>query len=584
VSSRIGSDQNFIATTSAGILDDQANSIVSSDTTFGSSPLGVAARTQALFGIANASFNLTPPDPTLPIVDNDNPLPYWTIENGTEGDGTAIAVFDDATSTWGVELSLGTATVDAAISMTTRSFLLNDDNLALRQKALSVLSKSGTAGGTAAQWNLVLSAEYFSEAGASLSSYAIGTVTDVTTWTSISGTTTAGGSAISSSAAYVDLTFTMTALGTVTGSAKATIKSLLLQTSTPAAGGGNSFLVTETFTSSDTWTRPTGVDYLVAVAGYSAGNGGQGGKGKISRQGDSGGLGGGGQPGAYGLLRDLYVGDVATVSVGIGAGGAGGAGGTATKAVSVTTATIQTAGADGGVGGNTTFGSYLVCATTASAAVTAQSGTVTTTLPFPDKVVTSTARTTTATTDVSNSTLTTSGFTALPFQESFALSGTNGANGTADGATVGGKITARGGVRTEGGTAGQAGIGLCMGGVSSDTRIDSSGGFAYSGSALPTGTATYYAGSAVQTAGGGGGAGVFWISTTAGTGISAAGGNGGNASANSGSGGGGGGPALWGNNATTAAGTTAYTNSSGTATGGNGGDGGSGYLIVAYIG
>ena len=579
---QVGSTKDIVSQSITGVTDDLGNSVVSSSTGFGDSPLGSSAIAQALYGIANPNFNLVPPDPDSPIEQESNPLPFWDIDNASENEITATSVFDESTLTYGIELDPGTAAIDSTLTLTTRSYLLTDDNLALRQKALSVLSKSGTAGGTASQWNLTLTAIYYNATDTALSTAVIGTVYDTGSWTSISGTTTPGGSAINSAAQYVDLSFKMTATAAVTGSAKATIKSLILATSTPA-GGAQSFLVVDSFTSSGTWTRPTGVEYVVAVAGYSAGNGGSGGRGKITRAGDSGGLGGGGQPGAYGLLRDLYVGDVATVSVGIGAGGAGGTGGTATKAVGVTTSSITVAGADGAIGGNTTFGSYLVCATTASAAVTAQSGTVTTTLPFPSTIVTSTARTTTATTDVSNSTLTTNGFTKLPFQESFALAGTNGTNGTADGATVGGKITARGGVRTEGGTAGPAGIGLCMGGISSDTRIDSSGGFAYSGSALPTGTATFYAGSAVQTAGGGGGAGVFWISTTAGTGISAVGGNGGNASVNSGSGGGGGGPALWGNSATTSAGTTAYTNSSGTATGGNGGSGGNGYLIVAYI-
>ena len=582
---QVGSTKDIVSQSITGVTDDLGNSVVSSSTGFGDSPLGSSAIAQALYGIANPNFNLLPPDPDSPIEQESNALPFWDIDNASEDEMTATSVFDETTLTYGIELDPGTAATDSTLTLTTRSYLLTDDNLALRQKALSVISKSGTAGGTASEWNLTLTAIYYDATDTALSTAVIGTALDTGTWTSISGTTTPGGSAINSAAQYVDLSFTMTATADVTGSAKATIKSLILATSTPAGGGGQSFLVVDAFTSSGTWTRPAGVDYVVAVAGYSAGNGGKGGRGKITRAGDSGGGLSGGQPGAYGLLRDLYVGDVATVSVGIGAGGVGGAGGTATKAVGVTSSTIQVAGAAGGVGGNTTFGSYLVCATTASDNVSAQSGTVTTTLPFPNTIVTSTARTTTTTTDVSNSTLTTSGFTSLPFQESFALAGTDGTAGTADGATVGGKTPSRGGVRTEGGTAGGAGIGLCMGGVNSDVRIDNVGGYAYSGSlSNPSGTATYYGGSAVQTAGGGGGSGVFWISTTAGTGISAAGGNGGNASANSGSGGGGGGPALWGNNATNASGTAAYTNSSGTATGGNGGNGGDGYLIVAYIG
>ena len=581
---RIGSDSGLVGDNSGGVFDDSGNPIVSTDTDFGASPLGIAARSQALYFLPNPSFNILPPDPAAPIVDNANALPYWSVEDLSEGRIVATTVFDETVQTWALEINPTAGSATDSIAIKTRSYLLNDSNFDLRQKALASLEKVNAYAGTT-EWALTLGAEYFSAAGSSLSSYSIGTVADNATWTSLSGFTTSGTAIVDAAAQYVDLTFTLTTTAAVTSTVKVHINSILLQTSTAGGGGGSqSFLIVDAFTSSGTWTRPTGVDYVVAVAGYSAGNGGAGGRGKITRSGDSGGGLSGGQPGAYGLLRDLYVGDVATVSVGIGAGGVGGAGGTATKAVSVTTATITGAGAAGGVGGNTTFGSYLVCATTASDDVGAQSGTVTTTLPFPDKIVTSTARTTTATTDVSNSTLTTSGFTSLPFQESFALAGTNGANGTADGATVGGKTPSRGGVRTLGGTAGQAGIGLCMGGVNSDVRIDAAGGYAYSGSVSnPSGTATYYGGSAVHTAGGGGGAGVFWISTTAGTGISAAGGNGGNASANSGSGGGGGGQAIWGNSGTGASGTAAYAASSGTATGGNGGNGGDGYLIVAYI-
>jgi hypothetical protein len=573
---QFGSNVGMVSQNLSTVVDPQGNQIVSSDNSFGASPLGIAARTQALYGIPNANFNLTPPDVNAAI-DISNPLPYWEISS--QGAITAEMYYDDTRSQWSVNLDPTSAGSGDFLTLRTRSFLLNDTGLTLRQKAYATLEKIGTYSSTN-QWNLVLTAIYYDANGSALSTYAIGTAAQNATWTGINGFTTSGTAAIDASAVYCDLDFTMTAVATVSGTVTAHLDALLIQTSLT---GSQSFLVTDTFTSSGTWTRPTGVEYLVAVAGYSAGNGGKGGEGKITRAGDTGGYGQGGQPGVFGLLRDVYVGDVSTVSVGIGAGGAGGAGGTATKAVGVTTATINTSGAGGSVGGQTTFGSYLVCATSSSTSSNATSGTVTTNVPFPDTIVTSTAWTEGTATVVSNSTITTSGFTSLPYIASFATAGTNGTNGTADGATVGGMITARGGTRTLAGTAGGAGIGLCMGGAGAGNRIGTGGGYSYVGTTLPTGTATYYGGSAVQTAGGGGGAGCFWISTTAGTGISALGGNGGNASANSGSGGGGGGNALWGNSATTAAGTTAYTNSSGTATGGNGGNGGDGYLVVAYI-
>lgn len=577
-----GSSQNLISNNLSQTVDNQGNPIISADTGFGASPLGYAARAQALFGLPNSTFELTPPDTTA-VISAGNPLPYWDIQDYSAAVMSGSAIYDSSTNSWGVKLDPGTAAANDYLTMTTRSYLINDDNLSLRQQALVVVSKGGTYAGTT-QWNLQLTASYYDSTNTLLHSGTVATIYDNTTWTSMSGTTTTSGTAINAAAHYVDLTFTLTATAAVTSATSVTIKSCILQTST-GAGGAQSFLVTETFASSGTWTRPTGVEYLVAVAGYSGGNGGNGGTAQIVRAGWAPNRGGfGGAPGSYGLLRDLYVGDVATVTVGIGAGGAGGAGGTATKGSAVTTQPIIGTPSAGAAGGQTTFGSYLVCSTSGTNSNTTTTGTVTSGVPFPSTIVTSVAPTQGTATYLSTSYLETNGFTALPYQSVYATAGTNGSDGTATSATVGGLITTRGGLRTLGGSAGIAGLAISQGGFGSLVAISPTDAYAITGSAPPAGTATIYAGSAGKGgAGGGGGSGLFWIQTTAGSALVATGGNGGNASANSGSGGGGGGLAAWGNSATNAAGTTAYNNSSGTAIGGNGGNGGSGYLVVAYI-
>ncbi len=359
----LGSDGGFQADNRGGIIDDQGNTIVTSDTSFAASPLGVAARTQALYGIPNANFNLTPPDPDSPIVANQNDLPYWSIEDLSDGQITATTVFDDATQTYGVELNPGTAATSSSLTLSTRSYILTDDNLALRQKALSVISKSGTAGGTASQWNLQLSAIYYDANDTALSTAVIGTALDTGTWTSFSGTTTPGGSAINSAAQYVDLTYTLATTAAVTGSVKATIKSLLLTTTSPTTGGG--LLVTEMFTSGATWTKPTGVDYLVAALVVGAGGGGGGGgiatgTGLNGTAFASGGSGGGG--GGWVFVPNLYVPD-ASYSIGVGAGGAGGtAAETYIKGIGTATTAIERLGGAGGVGGASTFGTIITSA------------------------------------------------------------------------------------------------------------------------------------------------------------------------------------------------------------------------------
>jgi hypothetical protein len=363
---QVGSTKDIVSQSITGVTDDLGNSVVSTSTEFGSSPLGVSARAQALYGIANPNFNLTPPDPDSPIEEESNPLPFWSIDNGSEGEMTATSVFDDTTQTFGIELNPGTAAIDSTLTLTTRSYLLTDDNLALRQRALSVLSKSGTAAGTT-EWNLTLTAIYYDATATALSTAVIGTALDTGTWTSIAGTTTPGGSAISSAAQYVDLSFTMTATADVTGSAKATIKSLLLQTSTPGGGGSQSFLISETFTSSGDWVRPTGVEYLNAVVLISGGGGGAGG-GIIDAVSTSGSVtiagGGGGGGGFFAVARDLYVGDAGTWAVTVGAGGSGGTAQTKVKAsgTSVPGASATTFGGVGSNGGATSFGTYITLA------------------------------------------------------------------------------------------------------------------------------------------------------------------------------------------------------------------------------
>jgi hypothetical protein len=366
---QVGSSKDIVSQSITGVTDDLGNSVVSTSTGFGGSPLGVSARAQALYGIANPNFNLTPPNPDSPIEDQSNPLPFWSIDNGSDGEMTATSVFDATTQTFGIELNPGTAAIDSTLTLTTRSYLLTDDNLALRQKALSVLSKSGTAAGTT-QWNLTLTAIYYDATATALSTAVIGTALDTGTWTSISGTTTPGGSAISSAAQYVDLSFKMTATAAVTGSAKATIKSLLLTTSTPGGGGSQSFLVADTFTSSGDWTRPTGVDYLTAVVLVSGGGGGSGGSildDVLTTSGTSIGQagGGGGGGGFFAIARDLYVGGSGTWAVTIGAGGSGGTARTKVKASGSATPSYAPTFAGGGLGSNggaTSFGTYITLA------------------------------------------------------------------------------------------------------------------------------------------------------------------------------------------------------------------------------
>ena len=351
----IGSTRGMVGQNQSAVTDEQGNPIVNAGNGFGDSPAGNALLTQALFGLPNGTLSLTPPDVYSPI-SSDNRVPYWEFLDYSNGVMAGSAVYDATTQTWGVIINPGTAASAAYCTFTTRSYLVNDDNLGLRQRATTVITKGGTAAaGTA--WNLTLTSTYFDATNTAVSTAIIGTVYDANTWTSISGFTTSGGSAVTASARYVDLEYKLTATAAITGSATVTIKSLFLATK---IGANASFNVADVYTANATWTRPTGVDYVTVVAIGGGGGGPSGGMSSRNTTGTaytvSGGSGGGGSRVAY--LPNFYVGDQTTVAIGIGAGGSGGTANVFTKSAASTNTSSQN-GAAASSGGATTFGSFL---------------------------------------------------------------------------------------------------------------------------------------------------------------------------------------------------------------------------------
>ena len=94
---QFGSGRSIIAQNQSAVSDSNGNLIVSPDDSFGASPLGVAARTQALYGIPNANFDILPADPYTAI-SSGNVLPYW--DTVVSGEGTALMQYDTTTQSW----------------------------------------------------------------------------------------------------------------------------------------------------------------------------------------------------------------------------------------------------------------------------------------------------------------------------------------------------------------------------------------------------------------------------------------------------------------------------------------------------
>lgn len=560
---QFGSDRLTSAQSTNGVTDIAGVPLIATNNDFDASPLGIAARSQAIYGIANAQFNLLPPDTSAEIADQQNPLPYWGVENYSDGRIVTKSAFDLTAGTWSVEINPTAGSAADYVKLKTRSYLLTDDNLALRQKAYLTMGK-GTAYAGSTQFNVTLNAEYFDVNGTSLSSYAVGTALDNGALTSITGITTSGSAAISASAAYVDFTIQLNVTATVTSGVKVYLKSFFIQTSQAATG---SFLITETFNSSGTWTRPTGVDYVDVVV---LGAGGGGASGVCATQRNStaqreaqGQAGGGGQ---WAILRGIYVGDVSTVSVGVGAGGAGGIG-TAINKAAASSAQGTAVAVSGAAGGATTFGSYI--SVPGGGAGTAQTNPADGSGPgtaggTPTAAVHGVVNLAAGSANGSQLAGGTAAISAFSFGAAYTTLKTGGTaqNGVAGSASGGGtRGTATAGI-------GSLSAGLSGGGGGSGRVTTSTTG--------PTVTVSYNGQNSGPGGAGGGGGAVGIVGTVGGTQV-ATGGRGGDALANSGSGGGGGGCAV-----ILITNTANYDAATLTVTPGRGGNGAAGFVTVVY--
>lgn len=582
---QFGSDRSVVSTSTYGVVDGYGQSVISGDSAFGGLPLGEAALGQTLFGLPNGTFNLLPPDLSQ-VIDNDaNALPYWSLVETTSDTMQAKTVYDSTTNTYALRLTPGAALSGEYLTMATRSAVISDDSLGLRQRIVATLAKVGTYSGST-QFNISISATYYDHTNTLISTYTAGSVLDNASISSIVGYTTTGSTTVGASAKYVDIAVTMTATANVTSGISVDLKSILLQTS---LGGGGSFLITQSFTSSGTFTRPTGVDYVSVVAVGGGGGGGCGGGFGASNtnQSATGGGGGGGSRWAY--IPNLYIGDVSTVSVGVGAAGAGATTTPYTKSVGSATENVQPSYGTAAAGGASTFGSYLsvpggsagsngsgaFASSARSGAGGGAAGAAISCSIYGNDSLTSGAGGTgggtniggTATSATAGGTGSGSGVTQLPFMTSVAA-GSAGGSGTAT-ADAG----SQSGLQTS----------TKSGGASGNSRVSGGGGGggAAGNNEPSTASPTTYTSSGADAGmnGGGGGGGATMTRTAAITGFTVAGGAGGAGGLYGGGGGGGGA-----GNISLDSALSEWTASQGTFSGGAGGAGGAGIVIVSWVG
>jgi hypothetical protein len=107
----VGSDNFALAGFSGAVVDENGQTLLSTDTTGETSLLhGPSALREVLAGVANGDFASLPPDPSSNITD-ENPLPYWTVT--ASGTGVTAKSIADASQAWGNALRV---TVAAAAS------------------------------------------------------------------------------------------------------------------------------------------------------------------------------------------------------------------------------------------------------------------------------------------------------------------------------------------------------------------------------------------------------------------------------------------------------------------------------------
>ena len=411
---QFGSGRSIIAQNQSAVSDSNGNLIVSPDDSWNASPLGIAARNQVAIGVPNGTFNILPADPVGDI-SAANPLPYW---DWAPDDGfVAVMAYDTTTQTNSIDIdptAVGTALGTAVLR--TRIPITNDEGLDVRHYVSSSLVPIiKVAGGS--RWTATLTSQYYDTTGSAIGTpYVIGTLLERGTATNLASYTNASG-AISTTAAELELAYTVV-VGTASPTYALQIKSVMVATEYGVIGGGGAgtgfiplsvitaagdlikgaaagsatvipqgdkdqvLTVTGTalgsiawqdlpanptpswtyqeFTTSGTFTVPSGVSH-VNVWATGGGQGGSSGRATSANTTTASGTGGGGgRSSLWVLRRDIYVADVATVTIGIGAGGTGGTAIAFSKAAGATTQkTTNPVDTDPGVGGDTTFGTYF---------------------------------------------------------------------------------------------------------------------------------------------------------------------------------------------------------------------------------